>query len=72
MAYTDGISEALDREQHAFGTERMLAALPAGADARVVCATLVAAAHGFADGAAQSDDITVLALSFDPPGGGDA
>jgi sigma-B regulation protein RsbU (phosphoserine phosphatase) len=72
VAYTDGISEALDGGHNAFGTERLLAALPASADARGLCEVLVAAAHGFADGAAQSDDITVLALSFDPSTGGNA
>ncbi|UNK48017.1 SpoIIE family protein phosphatase [Lysobacter sp. S4-A87] len=72
VAYTDGISEALDGGQNAFGTERLLSALPAGADAKGLCEALVAAAHGFADGAAQSDDITVLALSFDPSTGGNA
>ncbi len=64
VAYTDGITEALDRDEHAFGAERLLASLQAGSDARVLCETLVAAAHRFADGAPQSDDITVLALSF--------
>lgn len=64
VAYTDGITEALDRGEHAFGEERLLAALSGGRDARTLCESLVAAAHRFADGAPQSDDITVLALSF--------
>ncbi|MGO4222294.1 SpoIIE family protein phosphatase [Lysobacter sp. TAF61] len=75
VAYTDGISEALDGGQHAFGSERLLAALPTGADAGGLCEALVAAAHGFAAGAEQSDDITVLALSFGThhsPTGGNA
>lgn len=72
VAYTDGISEALDSGQNAFGSERLLSGLPAGADARGLCDALVTAAHRFAAGAAQSDDITVLALSFDPSTGGNA
>ncbi|MFC3550461.1 SpoIIE family protein phosphatase [Lysobacter cavernae] len=72
VAYTDGISEALNCDQQAFGNERMLVALPAAADARGLCEALVAAAHEFADGATQSDDITVLALRYDPTDRGDS
>lgn len=71
LAYTDGITEAFDGERQAFGADRLLAALVPGLDARGLCESLVAATHGFVAGAAQSDDITVLALSFDPSGQGD-
>ncbi|WP_231120517.1 SpoIIE family protein phosphatase [Cognatilysobacter tabacisoli] len=62
LAYTDGITEAFDAGNRAFGVERLLAALDPGDDAQALCARLVAAVHRFADGAPQSDDITVLAL----------
>ena len=72
VAYTDGISEALDGGQNAFGSERLLSALSAGADARGLCEALLAAARGFANGAEQSDDITVLALGLETSTGGNA
>lgn len=71
VAYTDGITEAFDGERQAFGADRLLTALIPGLDARVLCESLVAATHDFVSGAAQSDDITVLALSFGPSGQGD-
>ncbi|HEY5804571.1 MAG TPA: SpoIIE family protein phosphatase [Lysobacter sp.] len=72
VAYTDGISEALDPALEAFGAERLLATLPTGGDARDACDALLAATRTFAAGAGQSDDITVLTLSFDPPARGNA
>jgi sigma-B regulation protein RsbU (phosphoserine phosphatase) len=71
LAYTDGITEAFNDRQEAFGSDRLLQVVAAGGDARGLCEALVAAAHRFADGAPQSDDITVLALSFTTtlPGG---
>lgn len=64
VAYTDGITEALDADYQPFGTERLRAALHADADAGTLCATLVTDVHRFAAGAPQSDDITVLALRW--------
>lgn len=64
LAYTDGITEAFDREQNAFGTDRLLAALDPGRNARQQCEALVAAVREFAGTAPQSDDITVLAVRF--------
>jgi sigma-B regulation protein RsbU (phosphoserine phosphatase) len=64
VAYTDGVTEALDGGNQQFGSERLLSALRASADAGDLCATLVADVHRFAADAAQSDDITVLALRW--------
>jgi len=62
LAYTDGITEAFDLQQQAFGTQRLLAALTPGGDPERICHDLVDAVHAFCAGAPQSDDITVLAL----------
>jgi sigma-B regulation protein RsbU (phosphoserine phosphatase) len=64
VAYTDGITEALDTHNQPFGPQRLRASLQAGADAATLCANLVADVHRFAAGAPQSDDITVLALRW--------
>jgi sigma-B regulation protein RsbU (phosphoserine phosphatase) len=64
VAYTDGITEAFNTGGEAFGTDRLLAAIAGAGTAASLCESLVGAAHRFAAGAAQSDDITVLALSF--------
>jgi sigma-B regulation protein RsbU (phosphoserine phosphatase) len=64
VAYTDGITEAFNTGEEAFGTERLLAAIAAASTAQALCESVVGAAHRFAGGAPQSDDITVLALSF--------
>ena len=69
LAYTDGVTEAFDAANVPFGTERLLASLQPGCDASTLCAGLVANVHRFANGVAQSDDITVLALrwTIEPP-----
>ena len=73
LVYTDGVTEAFDAADQAFGTERMLAALDPARDPAAQCEALVAAVHAFAAGAPQSDDITVLAVRYrdERPGGGD-
>ncbi len=64
FTYTDGITEAFDRDDQPFGTDRLLAALDPALHAREQCEHLVEAVHAFADGAPQSDDITVLAIRY--------
>ncbi|WP_290887813.1 SpoIIE family protein phosphatase [Arenimonas sp.] len=64
FTYTDGITEAFDRDDQPFGTERLLATLDPALSARAQCAHLVDAVHAFANGAPQSDDITVLAIRY--------
>ncbi|MET0719173.1 MAG: SpoIIE family protein phosphatase, partial [Pseudoxanthomonas sp.] len=64
VAYTDGVTEAFDADNLAFGSERLLAALRPGYSAEENCRQLLAAVHRFAGGAPQSDDITVLAISL--------
>ncbi len=62
LAYTDGITEAFDSQQEAFGLSRVCAALESGASAQDQCLGLIARVHAFAHPAAQSDDLTVLAM----------
>ncbi|MBF6025340.1 SpoIIE family protein phosphatase [Lysobacter niastensis] len=62
VAYTDGITEAFDGGQQAFGTQRLMDALQPGSDPGALRQALVSAAHRFSGAAPQSDDITVLAL----------
>ncbi len=64
FTYTDGITEAFDRGNEAFGAQRMLDALDPTLDAKAQCQRVVDAANSFAGDAPQSDDITVLTLRF--------
>ena len=64
VLYTDGVTEAFDPEEELFGDERLMECL-AGApreDAGGTVAGLLDAVRAFAAGAAQSDDITILAI----------
>ncbi|WP_170288380.1 SpoIIE family protein phosphatase [Marilutibacter maris] len=67
LAYTDGVTEAFDAGNVAFGMEGLIASVRAHRDARGQCERLIAEVHAFAQPAAQ-DDITVLAirLRLDP------
>lgn len=64
VAYTDGITEAFDARLRAFGSDRLRQNVRDCKDPDLLCSRIVAAAHAFADGAPQSDDLTVLALSL--------
>jgi sigma-B regulation protein RsbU (phosphoserine phosphatase) len=62
IAYTDGVTEAFDADNQAYGSERLLTALRPGYSAQDNCRRLIAEVHRFAGAAPQSDDITVLAI----------
>jgi phosphoserine phosphatase RsbU/P len=64
--YTDGVSEAFDVNQELFGEDRLLAHLAAGptGSARDITVGLVDAVRRHAEGAKQSDDITVLSVRY--------
>ncbi len=64
FSYTDGITEAFDRGNRPYGTDRLLAVLDPALDAEAQCRSVVRDVHTFADGAPQSDDITVLAIRY--------
>ncbi|MDH4065434.1 MAG: SpoIIE family protein phosphatase [Acidobacteriota bacterium] len=64
VMYTDGVSEAQDPEGQFFGAERVLAATrrDALAGAATITNGLLRDVKGFARGAPQSDDITILTM----------
>jgi sigma-B regulation protein RsbU (phosphoserine phosphatase) len=64
VLYTDGVTEAFDPANLAFGEQRLLDALAPGREAQGQCEALLVAVQAFAAGAPQSDDITVLALRY--------
>ncbi|MFC4729708.1 SpoIIE family protein phosphatase [Coralloluteibacterium thermophilus] len=74
IAWTDGVTEAFDADDEAFGDDRLQAALRADRAADENCGHLLAAVHAFAAGAPQSDDITILAIrrNADATDNGDA
>jgi sigma-B regulation protein RsbU (phosphoserine phosphatase) len=67
ILYTDGVNEAETVDARFYGTERLielLATLPNTTDATTVVDSIIASVQEFAEGAPQSDDITVLALKW--------
>jgi len=66
ILYTDGLTEAEDPGHALFGEERLLEALQAcGARApEAIVAELTGAVRRFANGAEQSDDLTMLAVRY--------
>lgn len=65
VLYTDGVTEARNRDDEHFGVERMLATLD-GADREptALMDATIAAVDAFAGAVAQADDITLLALRY--------
>jgi phosphoserine phosphatase RsbU/P len=66
VLYTDGVTEARDKNDAFFGDRRLeqLLAVHCGESAEQLVASLHAAVQDFAIGEPQADDITVLALRF--------
>ena len=64
--YTDGVTEAFDREGELFGEERLADALNAVTepDPKVSCNVVRMAVAAFAEGVPQADDLTVLAVEY--------
>ena len=64
IVYTDGIPEAINNEAEQFGEDRMINSLNSLAtsndDPKTTLDNLKNATKTFADGAEQSDDITIL------------
>jgi sigma-B regulation protein RsbU (phosphoserine phosphatase) len=62
--YTDGVTEAANRNDEFFAEARLEAVLRsvAGHPANVIINAVADAVSSFADGAPQSDDITALAI----------
>jgi sigma-B regulation protein RsbU (phosphoserine phosphatase) len=66
IAYTDGISEAMNVEDQEWGEERMLSAVRCSQDASAdeTLRTIFGAADEFTAGAAQYDDMTLLLMKL--------
>jgi len=66
VAYTDGVTEAMDPDQKLFSSERLLdlLAVQAGHDPETLDTAVLAAVRAFAGNAPQADDITVLSLRY--------
>lgn len=64
VLFTDGVTEARNPEQEEFGTERLKAILSGLADksSQQIINAIKTAITDFADGAEQSDDITMLVI----------
>lgn len=62
VAWTDGITEAFDADDAGYGDARLRQALRPGEGADETCRRLLRDVQHFVAGAAQSDDITVLAI----------
>jgi len=62
--YTDGVSEAMDPSDNLFGVPRLESFLTSldGGDAKLIVDRVASDVRAFADGAAQSDDITVAVV----------
>jgi sigma-B regulation protein RsbU (phosphoserine phosphatase) len=70
VLFSDGVSEAMNSEEDFYGEDRLLSALAAtsGATLAEIVARVMADVRAFAGAAKQSDDITVLAARYAPPG----
>lgn len=66
MLYTDGVTEAMNRDNEQFGEERVAASLQklVGAPLTEMIAGVVNDINAFVDGAPQADDLTILTLRY--------
>jgi phosphoserine phosphatase RsbU/P len=67
LAYTDGVTEAFNGAQEAYAEQRLLDLVRQSSDAgaQVLVEQIFSDVARFADGAPQSDDITVAALTWE-------
>jgi len=66
VLYTDGVTEAMNPAQELYGEDRLVERLAKMGEMNVreTCQALAEDVHAFADGAEQSDDITMLVLRY--------
>jgi serine phosphatase RsbU (regulator of sigma subunit) len=69
VLYTDGVTEAFNPREEAYGTERLIAEVRANGDdgAAALVERICHSVSVFAGGAPQSDDITLTVLSWSAP-----
>jgi serine phosphatase RsbU (regulator of sigma subunit) len=63
LLYTDGLDEAHNEKQELFGKERVMEALRRGGNAQDVLDSMLVDLARFTAGEAQSDDLTLIAMS---------
>ena len=71
VLYTDGVTEAMNVNNHEFGENRLLGVLAdcaANPSPKNITNNVLVAVSKFTAGQEQSDDITILALQFSPGG----
>jgi sigma-B regulation protein RsbU (phosphoserine phosphatase) len=70
ILYTDGVTEAMDRDKYLFATDRLLTIAIQNKDLPLedLASHIIKSVKDFAGGEPQSDDITILAVRF--TGGG--
>jgi len=67
VLFSDGVSEAMNAQDEFFGEDRLMAraaSVPEGAAPADIVGGILEAVRGFAAGAPQSDDITILAARY--------
>ena len=66
--YTDGLTEAKNKQRKQFGMNRMMSLLNNSADLspKQLLGKVNSEVHAFVDGAEQSDDLTMLAIRYQP------
>jgi sigma-B regulation protein RsbU (phosphoserine phosphatase) len=66
VLFTDGVTEAFDRDENIYGDERLENLISAlhNASANLVVNTVIEDVNLFAQGVAQADDITLLSLKY--------
>ena len=66
VAYTDGVTEAMDRDEAQFGLDRLIEAVRGCSDMEpdALVRKIVEAVHAFEDGAPQADDLTLLVVKY--------
>ena len=71
LLYSDGVTEAEDKERNLFGDERLVEALAPHQNSSLgeLQAGILHAVDKFAEGASQSDDITILVVRYRRPSG---
>lgn len=69
LLYTDGISEAMDREGHEFTEARLIGSLSEAhrQSVEIVMSSVIDSVNRFVGGAPQSDDITCLVVRYKGP-----
>jgi len=69
LLYTDGVTEALNPENDLYGEQRLIRAVTATRDLRVIeqCEAIRADVNAFVRGAEPADDLTMLLVRYDGP-----